>query len=221
MPHAITARQAHAYCKRGWQGQPCTLARHLVHLGHERICVISGITKDNDRTTMRLEGIRAELLRHGVELRDSMVAERAYSISDGRNACELLFSRNNPPPTAIICGNDVLALGALIECTAKGMDIPGDTSVVGFDNLEFATHSNPPLTTIDVPAEQMGADAAGYALGVLSGDEVNMHNSVEVQMILRNSSAPPKKLIAARPKQIAYQLTYRCNQPVDNAVYAL
>ncbi len=131
-------------------------------------------------------------MRHGIELRDSMVVERPYSITDGRKACELLLSRDIPPPTAIICGNDVLAQGALLECTAKGMEIPRDISVVGFDNLEFAIHSNPPLTTINVPAEEMGANAAGYILGKLSGDEVTMHNSVEVQLILRDSSAPPK-----------------------------
>ncbi|MDE0113451.1 MAG: substrate-binding domain-containing protein, partial [Albidovulum sp.] len=167
-------------------------AQHLVHLGHKHICVISGITKDNDRTTKRLEGIRAELLRQGIELPDSMVAERPYSISNGRRACALLLSRGNPRPTAIICGNDVLALGALIECAAKGMEIPGDISVVGFDNLEYAAHSNPPLTTVDVPAEEMGADAAGYILGKLNGNEVATHVFVEVQLILRNSSAPPK-----------------------------
>ena len=168
------------------------IAQHLVHLGHRKICVISGITQDNDRTTMRLEGIREELLRHGIDLRDSMVAERPYSISDGRKACDILLTRDIPPPTAIICGNDVLALGALIECSSKGMEVPGDISVVGFDNLEFAMHSNPPLTTINVPAEEMGANAAGYILGELNGEEVTMHNSVEVQLILRNSSAPPK-----------------------------
>ena len=108
-------------------------------------------------------------------------------------ACALLLSRENTPPTAIICGNDVLALGALIECNARGMNVPGDISVVGFDNLELATHSNPPLTTIDVPADEMGANAAGYILGKLSGEDVTNHNSVDVQLILRNSTAPPNK----------------------------
>ncbi len=168
-------------------------AQHLVHLGHRRICVISGIIRDNDRTTRRLEGIRGELRKHGIDLPDSMVAESPYSIASGRRACALLLSRDGAQPTAIICGNDVLALGALIECTAKGMEIPGDISVVGFDNLEYAMHSNPPLTTIDVPAEEMGADAADYILGKLSGSEVATHVSVEVQLILRNSSAPPKR----------------------------
>ena len=166
------------------------LAQHLVHLGHRTICVISGITKDNDRTTERLEGIKEELGRHGIDLTESMITERAYSISDGRKACALLLSRNEPKPTAIVCGNDVLAFGALVECHARGLNVPDDISIVGFDNLDFSMHSNPPLTTIDVPAEEMGAVAAGQILGNLNGEPVSLHNPVEVELILRGSSAP-------------------------------
>ncbi|MBO6510564.1 MAG: LacI family DNA-binding transcriptional regulator [Roseibium sp.] len=166
------------------------LAQHLVHLGHRNIGVISGITKDNDRTTERLDGIRAELKRHSIELRASMVTERTYSISDGRKACAFLLSRSDPRPSAIVCGNDVLALGALVECQAQGLNVPEDVSIVGFDNLELSLHSNPPLTTIDVPAEEMGTTAANHILGYLNGEEVSPHNLVEVELILRQSSAP-------------------------------
>jgi LacI family transcriptional regulator len=166
------------------------LARHVVHLGHKRIGVISGLTRDNDRTTRRLDGIRVELLKHGIELPDAMVAESPYSINDGRKACARLLSRNHPRPTAIICGNDILALGALAECQARGLKVPDAVSVVGFDNLEFSMHSNPPLTTVDVPAEEMGFLAASHILGSLSGEAVSLHTPVEVEIILRRSSAP-------------------------------
>ncbi len=167
------------------------LTQHLVHLGHRNIGVISGLTEDNDRTMERLKGIKLELLRNSIDLRESMIAECPYSISDGRKACALLLSRNDPEPTAIVCGNDVLALGALVECNARGFKVPDDISIVGFDNLEFSMHSNPPLTTIDVPAEEMGIAAAAYILGNLSGETVSPHNPVEVELILRGSSAPP------------------------------
>lgn len=169
------------------------LAQHIVHLGHQRIAVINGVTKDNDRTTERLNGIRAELSRHGIQLSGAMITESAYSIYDGRKACALLLSRNDPPPTAIICGNDILALGALAECQARGLQVPEQVSVVGFDNIEFSAHANPPLTTIDVPAEEMGKSAASYVLGNLSGDDVTLHNPVEVELILRSSSAPANR----------------------------
>lgn len=166
------------------------LAQHVVHLGHQRIGVINGLTRDNDRTANRLEGIRTELLKNGISLPDSRIIECSYSIHEGRKACALLLSRNSPEPTAIICGNDVLALGALAECQAQGLNVPDEMTVVGFDNIEFSAHANPPLTTIDVPAEKMGKSAADYILGSLRGDDVLRHNPVEVELILRGSSAP-------------------------------
>jgi LacI family transcriptional regulator len=59
-------------------------------------------------------------------------------------------------PSAVICGSDVLAFGALVECSSKGLRVPEDVSIVGFDDLEFAAHLNPPLTTMQVPAAEMG-----------------------------------------------------------------
>ena len=168
------------------------LAQHIAHLGHHQIAVINGVTKDNDRTTERLAGIRKGLARQGIELSAAMVTESPYSIYDGRKACALLLSRNDPMPTAIICGNDILALGAQAECQARGLSVPEDISVVGFDNIEFSAHANPPLTTIDVPAEEMGKTAATYVLASLGGDDVPLHNPVEVELILRASSGPAR-----------------------------
>lgn len=166
------------------------LARHVVHLGHRNIAIISGITKDNDRTTQRLEGIRVELRRHDIVLSEVNIIECKYSIAEGRRACARLLSNAEGAPTAIICGNDILALGAIAECQARGIGVPGEISIVGFDNIEFSMHSNPPLTTIDVPAEQMGSTAASYVLRSLNGDAVSLHNPVDVELILRGSSAP-------------------------------
>ncbi len=174
----------------GFDNAAAKLAQHFVHLGHRNIGVISGLTKDNDRTSERLEGIRSELSRQRIDLPASMVTECPYSISEGRKGCALLLSRNETRPTAIVCGNDILALGALAECHARGLKVPDEISIVSFDNLEISVHSNPPLTTIDVPAEDMGRAAAGYILGSLSGKSLSIHNPVKVELILRQSSAP-------------------------------
>lgn len=167
------------------------ITRHLVHLGHRNICVISGRTRDNDRTITRLDGIRRELLKHGIELEPERITERSYSIADGREACAELLSRIHPRPTALICGNDVLALGAIVECRERGLRIPEDVSIVGFDNLELSKHSNPPLTTVNVPTARMGDSAASYILDRLNGKEAAPQNFVEVQLILRHTTAPP------------------------------
>lgn len=170
------------------------VTKHLVQLGHRAFGVVSGITKDNDRTTNRLKGIRRELSLSDLVLPPSMIVECPYSISDGRKACAHILSQENHRPTALVCGNDILAFGALIECEARGLDVPGDISIVGFDNLELSKHANTPLTTIDVPAEEMGASAANYILGKLDGTDIPQHNPVDVQLILRGSSAPPKSV---------------------------
>lgn len=168
------------------------IVRHLVHIGHRSIGFISGITRDNDRTAQRLAGIRGELHRHGLELPDRLLVERPYSIADGRDALAALVSQPGPRPSAIICGNDVLAIGALAECEARDLNVPDDISIAGFDNLEFASHHKPPLTTIEVPAGEMGRRAAQYLLHRLEGKEVARHHPVEVHLIARGTTAPPK-----------------------------
>lgn len=167
------------------------LARHLIQLGHRRISVISGITKDNDRTSERLNGIKAEFTLRSIACGAGTIVERPYSISDGREACALLLSRGDLRPTAIICGNDVLAFGAIVECRSRGLRVPEDVSIVGFDNLDFSLHSNPPLTTIDVPTDEMGKAAANFIIAKLNSSQVARHSRIEVDLVLRGSSAPP------------------------------
>ena len=169
------------------------MVRHLVHLGHRRIGFVSGITEDNDRTTERLAGIRAELQRHGLDLPPDLLIERPYSIAEGRIGFATLWSRARPRPTATICGNDVLAIGALAECEAAGIRVPEDVSIAGFDNLEIATHLKPSLTTIDVPTEEMGTRAAQYLLARLDGRDVAPHQPVAVRLIARQTTAPPSR----------------------------
>lgn len=173
------------------------MTRHIVHLGHRNICVISGRTHDNDRTTTRLAGIRNELIHHGIALPPDRIIESPYSITSAREASAALLARITPQPTALICGNDVLALGALIECRENGLRVPEDISIVGFDNLELSRHSSPPLTTINVPTAHMGDVAASYLLDRLDGKEVAPQSIVKVEVILRETTAPPRNPMKA------------------------
>ena len=92
--------------------------------------------------------------------------------------------------TAIMCGNDVLAFGVLLEAQAMGIAVPGDLSVVGFDNLEWAAEIDPPLTTVQVPTYDMGVATADYLIGKLTGQPVAKHIKIEVNFILRGSTGP-------------------------------
>ena len=132
---------------------------HLVQLGHERIAMIAGVSKGNDRAIARRRGVEEALRQHGLPVDPALFVERPYSHADGREAFAHLMDRG-APPTAIVCGNDVLAMGAIFEAQARGISVPGDVSIIGFDNLPITEHLQPALTTLDVPSQQMGEAAA-------------------------------------------------------------
>ena len=76
----------------------------------------------------------------------------------------------------------------------RGLEVPRDISIVGFDNLEIASHHKPSLTTMDVPGVEIGRRAATYLLDRLDGKEVSKHYSVEVSLIVRETTAPPRSI---------------------------
>ncbi|MGE4247693.1 MAG: substrate-binding domain-containing protein, partial [Parvibaculaceae bacterium] len=166
------------------------LANHLLDLGHRHIAVIAGLTRNNDRAAARLEGVRQALGDRGLEVPKEMLIERPYRIAEGQFALRALVAMT-PRPTAIVCGNDQLALGALVECGRRRIAVPRDLSIVGFDDLEFAGQIAPSLTTIHVPAEEIGLRAAEYLLARIGGQPFAVTTEVPVNLIVRESSGPP------------------------------
>lgn len=173
-------------------GAARALAEHLLTLGHTRIGLIAGRMAGNDRASARVRGVRACLADHGLPLLSEWFSERPYRILDGRLAMRSLIA-GTTRPTAVICGNDQLAFGALIEVSAQGLDVPGDFSVAGFNDLEFAAHLNPPLTTIRVPTEDIGREAAEMLLRSIL-DKTAPSGPVEIPftLVMRASTAPPR-----------------------------
>lgn len=166
------------------------IASFLCSLGHRDFGVISAPYQFNDRAAGRVRGIRDGLAAHGISLPDDAVVERPYSIDGGRDGLRLLRSRRYPP-SAIICGNDVLAFGALIECREMGLSVPEELSVVGFDNLDFAPHLDPALTTMEVPAGPMGEGAAEFILDALRDRTRLDRIRLEPKLIARRSTGIP------------------------------
>jgi len=166
------------------------LAEYLLDLGHIWLGVIGGITKANDRARDRVRGIRLALKKRGLKLARENFLERPFRIVDGQKAMRTLLAMN-PRPTAVMCGNDVLAFGALLECQRQGIAVPDEMSVTGFDNLDFASQLVPSLTTIRIPAAEIGEAAACYLLSAIAGEEVPPLPKIKVDMIVRRSTAPP------------------------------
>ncbi|MGD9541875.1 MAG: LacI family DNA-binding transcriptional regulator [Variibacter sp.] len=165
------------------------LTEYLLDIGHTRIGVIAGQTQHNDRASRRVAGVRRCLAKHGLTLESEWLIERPYRIPDGRLAMKSLLS-SAARPTAIICGNDQLAFGAIIEATSQGLKIPEDISIAGFNDLDYAAYLNPPLTTMHVPAEQIGRAAGDYLLGKIAGTPTLPITEIEVNLIVRGSTGP-------------------------------
>jgi LacI family transcriptional regulator len=172
------------------RGAMIRLTRYLLDLGHRRFAMIAGITRHNDRAAQRVIGVRETLTAHGLDLRSNCLIECPYTIADGRSALAMLVTRPQPP-TAVICGNDVLAFGALFECLARGLQVPHDLSITGFDDLDLASHVLPPLTTMHVPAVEMGLRAADYLIARGIGNALPDRVELEPNLIVRGTTAPP------------------------------
>jgi LacI family transcriptional regulator len=165
------------------------IAGFLLGLGHQRFGMISAVITGNDRAAERVAGVRGALEQHGLPLPPEAVYQCPYSIASGREGFRYLRSLA-APPTAVVCGNDVLAIGALIEARALGVRVPDDVSIVGFDNLEFAAHFDPPLTTIDVPAKEMGESAADLLVRRVTGKSAIRSIHLEPRLIVRRTTGP-------------------------------
>ncbi len=164
-------------------------AAHLLSLGHRTFGALIGPRALNDRMGLRVEGIRAALAEQGLSLPEDRIVERPFSISQARQGFRALMTRA-PEATALLCGNDVLAFGALLEAQAMGLAVPADLSLVGFDNLEWSVEISPRLTTVHVPTYDMGIATADYLIGRVTGQPVPHHTKIEVDLILRDSTGP-------------------------------
>lgn len=164
--------------------------QHLLELGHRRFAVLSGHTAGNDRARERLAGVREALAAPGF-LANERILETTLSLGHGRAALRALLDRPAGRDfTALVCGNDLLALGALLECQERGIRVPGELSIIGFDDIELAAELPPGLTTMHVPSAEVGRRAAARLLDRLAGHEVAREEEVPVELIVRGTTGP-------------------------------
>lgn len=162
-------------------------ARHLIDLGHRRIGMISGHTEYNDRARARLEGLRATLKTAGLPLPQEWISLQALNIAGGRLGMQQLAAAKKRP-TAIVCGNDLLAAGALFEAQRMGIAVPQQLSICGIDNHELAVETNPALTTIALPTQDLGRIAAAQVLAALAGEPIAQQSLLPFQLLVRGTT---------------------------------
>lgn len=166
---------------------------HLYGLGHRRIGLITG-PLGSPLSRDRLNGATARAKRERAE-RQCMVMQGDFSIESGAAAAERLLGRVDKP-TAIFCFNDEMAMGVIETARRLSVHVPRDLSVIGFDDIRFARHTHPPLTTIAQPMRQIGEGTVRLLLGILSGDdEMDTPASVTLRhtLVVRASTGPPRR----------------------------
>lgn len=172
----------------------CEAAADLTNLvldrGHRQIAMIAGISQGNDRVAHRIKGVRRALNAQNLELRSDHLVESPYDLDEAASAMAQLMALDHLP-TAVICGNDVLAAGALMYANKVGIAVPADVSVVGFDDIDLASVTAPPLTTLHVPHRRMGQAAAKLLLAIGDGAEDLKSVKFQPEIVERESLAGP------------------------------
>lgn len=164
-----------------------TVAKYLLDLGHTRFGVIAQSTGHSDRAEARLRGIRQALASHGVPPAEERLIERSHKIIDGQMAMNALMGLPTRP-SAVICGTDTLAFGALVAAQNLGLNVPEAVSVTGINDVEFAAHLTPSLTTVQLPAEEIGLHSADYLLDRIDGRQVPERMPLQFRLIVRAST---------------------------------
>lgn len=160
-----------------------SLADRVLDLGHRNIGLISAPRAGNDRARQRCEGVKAALDARGLSAEHLKVIETPYSIANGAAAFEELMSQGRRP-SVVMCGNDVLAAGALSRARTMGIRVPDDVSITGFDDIDIAEIVTPALTTVHVPHRAMGRGAARMLIAMRNGEDPGP--SVELKATIAN-----------------------------------
>jgi LacI family repressor for deo operon, udp, cdd, tsx, nupC, and nupG len=168
------------------------VTKYLISLGHQRIGVISGLQK-NPHSIDRMKGYQQALAAANIEYDPKLIAEGDFSMWSGLNATEH-FTRMSVLPTAIFCMNDEMAIGAIRGFRKKGLKLPEDISITGFDDLEISRYCEPSLTTVSQPAEKVGEKSAELLFQLIEGKTPNQTEHIlPVDFIIRESTCPPRK----------------------------
>lgn len=162
--------------------------QHLIELGHKSIGCIVG-PKNVILSKERLEGYRQALIENGIPYRNELVIEGDFQYKDGFEAANKLLSVN-VEPTAIFATNDLMAVGAVSSGLERGLSIPGQLSVIGFDNIPLASYANPPITTIDQPKSEIGALATEILLHRMGDPDIQPRVEIlDPKIVVRKSTS--------------------------------
>lgn len=165
------------------------MTEHLISLGHTRIALIKG-PQGSPLTRERVAGYKDALVDAGITYDDALLYPGDFTLKSGFDAATSILSATTRP-TAVFCENDETAMGAMQRFKQAGLSIPGDISVAGFDDIDFAAYADPPLTTISQPAEEFGRTAVSQLVDVLNGKTRRAPKIIiPFDLVVRESTGP-------------------------------
>jgi LacI family repressor for deo operon, udp, cdd, tsx, nupC, and nupG len=165
---------------------------YLAQIGHKRIVHLMG-PADNVLSRERLEGFRKGLAHFHCDAPKDCIQPSGFTIRSGRHAMAQVLN-GKMRPTAVFASNDESAIGAIIEAKARGLRVPEDITVVGFDDIEFAQSYDPPLTTVYQPRREMGRKAMEILGRLIAEPRKPQPDALlDYKLVVRASSAPPPK----------------------------
>jgi DNA-binding LacI/PurR family transcriptional regulator len=170
------------------------ILEHVIDLGHKRIAFL-GNSRGGRTTAERQQGFEESLDQTGMEIAPDYIAFGETGIPEGGAQGMRKLLKLKEMPTAVVCHNDMMAIGAIQAVHQAGLRVPEDISVTGFDNIDLAAYINPPLTTFHQPRYELGQQAANMMLRVLNGDKGSQQPDVVVlrgKLIERASTAVPR-----------------------------
>ncbi|WP_138419422.1 LacI family DNA-binding transcriptional regulator [Sinomonas gamaensis] len=165
-------------------------AEHLLELGHRRIAYLGG-PETAECNQARLHGYMSALMSRGVDVDPNLVVHGKFRVEHGITGLAALLSRSERP-TAIFAGNDAIAVGVLREARRRGIHVPEELSLVGFDGTALAEDSVPALTSVTQPLRDMGRTALRTLLRQARGEKLDSHRvELATQLVVRESSVSP------------------------------
>lgn len=163
--------------------------QHLIDLGHRNIAFVGGYRRMSN-TIQRIQGFVKTMEKNGLQTRKEWILDGGFSVESGKAFLNQLLGLPERP-TAVFCANDLVAIGMMKAASKAGIRVPQDLSLIGFDDIPYASNSIPELTTVSLKCYDAGRSAAVMLHQMITKNKVNKKTKLRPELIVRESTAPP------------------------------